>query len=55
MTTAKTEERHVIARRVFDALCERFPDKFIALRQPRSVTDDRPLSSRVECDPLPVR
>ena len=31
MTTAVTEDRHVVARRVFDALCARFPDKHVAL------------------------
>jgi hypothetical protein len=55
MTKVETDERHVIARRVFDALCERFPDKYIALVQPRSVIDDRPLSSRATRDPHPVR
>lgn len=53
MTTAKTAERRVVARRVFDALCERFPDKYIARVQPRSVVDDRPLSGRAELDPHP--
>jgi len=38
------EPPHVIARRAFDALCARFPDKYIALIQPRAVTDDRPVS-----------
>ena len=39
MPRAEIEHPHVIARRVFDALCERFPDKYIALVQPRSVGD----------------
>lgn len=51
MTTAETEDRHVVARRVFDALCARFPDKYVALIQPRS--DDQPLSGRAEPDPRP--
>jgi hypothetical protein len=46
MPRAEIEHPHVIARRVFDALCERFPDKYIALVQPRSVRDDRPLCDR---------
>ena len=25
------EERHVIARRIFEALCEHYPDRYIAL------------------------
>jgi hypothetical protein len=53
MTTAETEDRHVVARRVFDALCARFPDKYVALIQPRSVADDQPLSGRAEPDPRP--
>jgi hypothetical protein len=52
MTIAETEDRHVVARRVFDALCARFPDKHVALIQPRSVADDRPLSGRAEPDPV---
>ena len=39
------EPPHVIARRVFDALCAQFPDKYIALIQPRAVTDDQPVSN----------
>ena len=46
MPTTEIEPPHVVARRVLDALCERFPDKYIALVQPRSVADDRPLSDR---------
>ena len=38
---AKIEERRVIARQVFDALCAQHPDKYIALIQPRDVLDDR--------------
>ena len=53
MTTAETEDRQVVARRVFDALCARFPDKYVALIQPRSVADDQPLSGRAEPDPRP--
>jgi hypothetical protein len=38
---ARTEERRVIAKRLFDALCAQYPDKYIALIQPRD-GDDRP-------------
>ena len=55
MTSAETEDRHVVARRVFDALCARFPDKYVALIQPRSVAGDQPLSGRAELDPPSVR
>jgi hypothetical protein len=37
MPTTEIEPPHVIAR---------FPDKYIALVQPRSVADDRPLCDR---------
>jgi hypothetical protein len=53
MTTAEIEARHVVARRVFDALCARFPDKYIALIQPRAVANDRPLSELTEPDARP--
>ena len=53
MTTAEIEARHVVARRVFDALCARFPDKYIALIQPRYVADDRPLSGQTEPEVRP--
>jgi hypothetical protein len=46
MPITEIEPPKVIARRVFDALCERFPDKYIALVQPRSVADDRPVRDR---------
>jgi hypothetical protein len=35
------EDRRVVARRLFDALCAQYPDKYIALIQPRDV-EDRP-------------
>jgi hypothetical protein len=38
---ATIEERRVIARQVFDALCAQHPNKYIALIQPRDVLDDR--------------
>ena len=46
MPITEIEPPNAIARRVFDALCERFPDKYIALVHPRSVADDRPLRDR---------
>jgi hypothetical protein len=42
MPTSEIEAPHVVAKRVFDALCARFPDKYVALIQPRSVPDDKP-------------
>jgi hypothetical protein len=36
------EDRSVIARRLFDALCAKYPDKYIALIQPCDVVDGSP-------------
>ena len=38
---AKTERRRLVARRVFEALCAQYPEKYIALVQPRDATDQR--------------
>jgi len=38
---ARIEERRVVAKHLFDALCAQYPDKYIALIQPRDVVDDR--------------
>ena len=32
---AEIEDRCVVARRLFDALCSKYPDKYIALVLPR--------------------
>jgi hypothetical protein len=37
----RTEDRRVVAKRLFDALCAKYPDKYIALIQPREVAEDR--------------
>ena len=37
---AKIEGRRVVARHVFDALCAKYPEKYVALIQPREVLDD---------------
>jgi hypothetical protein len=50
---AEIEPPDVIARRVFEALCERFPDKYVALIQPRSAAHDGPVSGRAEPDARP--
>jgi hypothetical protein len=36
---AKIEDRRVAARRVFDALCAHYPDKYVVLVQPRAPDD----------------
>ena len=38
---AKTKRRRVVARRVFEALCAQYPEKYVALMQPGDVTDER--------------
>ena len=38
---AKTERRRLVARRVFEALCAQYPEKYIALVQPGDATDQR--------------
>ena len=38
---AKTERRRFVARRVFEALCAQYPEKYIALVQPGYATDRR--------------
>ena len=43
--------RRAIGKRLFDALCEKFPDKYIALIQPRDVAGGQQLraASDLEC------
>jgi hypothetical protein len=36
---AEIENRCVVARRLFDALCSKYPDKYIALVLPRDGPD----------------
>ena len=38
---AKTERRRLVARRVFEALCAQYPEKYVALVQPGDATDQR--------------
>ena len=33
------EDRRVVATRIFDALCDQYPEKYITLIQPRDVAD----------------
>jgi hypothetical protein len=37
---ADCEDRRVVARRLFEALCTHYPDKYIALIQPRDVANE---------------
>ncbi len=39
---APIEDRRVVAKRLFDALCEQYPGKYIALMQPSDVADAPP-------------
>ncbi len=36
---AEIEDRRIVAKRLFDALCAAYPDKYITLIQPRGVAD----------------
>ena len=36
---ARSADRRVIAKRIYDALCDCYPDKYIALIQPSEVAD----------------
>ena len=38
---SEIDDRRAVARRLFDALCAQYPDKYIALLQPPDVTDER--------------
>ena len=40
------EERHVIARRIFEALCEHYPDRYVALVEQLGSTELTPSSTR---------
>jgi hypothetical protein len=39
MNPIADDDRRAIARRLFEALCPQFPDKYIALIQPRDDTN----------------
>jgi hypothetical protein len=41
---ARSADRRVIAKRIYDALCDCYPDKYIALIQPSEVADAAPLA-----------
>jgi len=40
MNPLADDDRRAIARRLFEALCAQFPDKYIALIQPRDVANE---------------
>jgi hypothetical protein len=42
MSQSPLDDRRAIAKRVFDALCEKYPEKYVALIQPR---DEPPLQA----------
>jgi hypothetical protein len=46
------EDRSVVARRLFDALCAQYPDKYIALIQPRDIMDVSPDLTAGKAPPL---
>ncbi len=50
------ENRRIVAKRLFEALCAQYPDKYIALIQPRDVVNERlpapDLTTRERLGPL---
>jgi hypothetical protein len=46
---AEIEDRRIVAKRLFDALCAAYSDKYITLIQPRE--PDAPLPARVTLPP----
>jgi hypothetical protein len=40
MKSLTNEQRRAVARRIFDALCEHYPDRYIALVERPKNTDD---------------
>ena len=46
---AEIEDRRIVAKRLFDALCAAYSDKYIALIQPREA--DAPLPARLTLPP----
>ena len=53
MKSSRTrEERQIIARRIFEALCERYPDRYIALVERPKSTEPPP---NADLDALPIQ
>ena len=50
---AEIEDRRIVAKRLFDALCAAYSDKYITLIQPRE--PDAPLPARVTLPPSRAR
>ena len=52
MSQSAQSDRRAVAKRVFDALCAQFPDKYIALIQPPDL-DGEPLPPSARCRSRP--
>ena len=50
---AEIEDRRIVAKRLFDALCAAYSDKYITLIQPREA--DAPLPARLTAPPSRAR
>ena len=48
MTQREIEDRRVVARRLYEALCAQFPDKYIALIQPHTQAEHGMSGDRIE-------
>jgi hypothetical protein len=51
----RSADRRVIAKRIYDALCGCYPDKYIALIQPSEVADAAPLAPDPAADQAALR
>jgi hypothetical protein len=47
------KDRSVVARRLFDVLCAKYPDKYVTLIQPRDVEDGPPDLTAGKAPPAP--
>jgi hypothetical protein len=42
LSSGEIEDRRIVAKRLFDALCAKYPDKYIALIQPSDAGNGLP-------------
>jgi hypothetical protein len=54
MTQREIEDRRVVARRLYEALCAQFPDKYVALIQPHKQAEHGISGDRIEPAPRPT-
>ena len=54
MTSLTKEERRAVARRIFEALCEQYPDRYIALVEPEAAAGAQNSSETADLGKKPV-